>query len=84
VTTALDGNALGGVLYEAYGAEMTTRTGVCGTCGASSMVAQLVVYLSAIGGVGRCPRCGSVLIVTIEHGDETHVDTRGLASLEMP
>jgi hypothetical protein len=84
VSTALDGNALGGVLHEAYGAEMTARTGVCGTCGASAMVAQLVVYLSAIGGVARCSHCGSVLIVAIEHGEHTHVDTRGLASLETP
>jgi NAD-dependent SIR2 family protein deacetylase len=82
MTVAVDGNALAGPLYEAFGGDMTTATATCGRCGASAEVAVLVVYASAAGSVARCPACGSVLIVAIVRHGETLVDTRGLASLE--
>jgi uncharacterized Zn finger protein len=78
---ALDGNAIAGVLHEVFGAEMTTATGTCGTCGASNLVAQLTVYLQAPGVVVRCPACGSVLMVLVQAHGMTCVDTNGLASL---
>jgi uncharacterized protein DUF6510 len=34
----LDGNAIAGALYEAFGGEMTTRTGVCEHCGAVGLL----------------------------------------------
>jgi DNA-directed RNA polymerase subunit RPC12/RpoP len=79
---AVDGNAIGGALYEAYGHEMTAAMGVCRFCGASAHVAELVVYETAAGSVARCPRCGSVLIVAVVRRGETLVDASGLASLQ--
>ena len=38
---ALDGNAIAGLLFDVFGAEMTTATGVCASCGASGPVAEL-------------------------------------------
>ena len=32
---AVDGNAIGGLLYEVFGTEMTDAVSVCGTCGDS-------------------------------------------------
>ena len=37
----VDGNALGGTFLELFGVELTTATGVCGSCGKSGEVATL-------------------------------------------
>ena len=60
---ALDGNAIAGDLFAAFGHEMTAVIGTCTHCGASSAVAELRVYISGPGSVARCPGCGSVAIV---------------------
>jgi ribosomal protein S27AE len=64
----LDGNAIAGALYEAFGREMTTRTGVCEHCGAAGLMAELCVYTRAPGIVARCPSCGSVVLVLVDTG----------------
>jgi Family of unknown function (DUF6510) len=79
---ALDGNAIGGLLHEVFGTEMTTATGVCAACGASAQVAELVVYVRAPGTVVRCRSCESVLIVVVDVRGTKCVDLRGLAGLE--
>jgi hypothetical protein len=81
---ALDGNAIAGMLVAAFGAEMTTATGVCASCGAKSMLAELAVYLRAPGAVARCRSCGSVVMVLVEIRGTTLADTHGLAALEPP
>ena len=62
----LDGNAIAGALYEAFGDEMTTRTGICEHCGATGLLAELRVYTRAPGIVARCPNCGNVLLVLVD------------------
>jgi hypothetical protein len=79
---ALDGNAIGGLLIEVFGAEMTTATGTCATCGAVAQVAELVVYLEAPGTVARCRTCESVVMVVVEKRGIKCVDLRGLDKLE--
>ena len=61
----LDGNAIGGLLQELFGREMTHQHGCCGNCGAVSRMGEMVVYLEAPGSVVRCPACGSVLLVAV-------------------
>ena len=51
---ALDGNAIGGLLIDVFGAEMTAAGSTCATCGATRPVAELVVYRRAPGTVVRC------------------------------
>ena len=77
----LDGNAIGGLLIEVFGTEMTTATGTCGGCGAVSQVAELAVYRPGLGTVVRCRSCESVLMVFAEVRGVTCVDLMGLASL---
>jgi hypothetical protein len=77
----LDGNAIGGLLAEVFGADMTTAVGTCGSCGAVTMVAELPVYLTEIGTVVRCRSCESVLMVFVSVCGITCVDLMGLASL---
>ncbi len=78
---ALDGNAIGGLLLDVFGAEMTAATGVCAGCGATGPVAELVVYLQAPGTVVRCRDCTSVLMVVVDVRGTMCVDLRGLADL---
>lgn len=79
---AVDGNAIGGLLIDIFGGDMTLAGSICGTCGASRPVAELVVYLRAPGTVVRCRTCGSVLMVFVERRGVTGVDLSGLAQLE--
>ena len=78
---ALDGNAIGGLLIEVFGAEMTTAVGVCATCGAVSQVAELPVYMPGLGIVVRCRNCDAVLMTFVQIRGIHCVDLEGLASL---
>jgi hypothetical protein len=78
---ALDGNAIGGLLMEVFGTEMTTATGTCANCGAVSQVAELAVYRPRLGTVVRCRSCDAVLMIFVQIHSVTCVDLEGLASL---
>jgi hypothetical protein len=78
----LDGNAIGGLLMEIFGTEMTTAIGTCGSCGTTGQVAGLAVYLRGPGTVVRCPVCDAVLMVFAEVRGITCVDLQGLAALD--
>jgi hypothetical protein len=78
---ALDGNAIGGLLHEVFGTEMTAAASLCGTCGDARPVAELVVYLRAPGTVVRCRSCASILMVFVRARGRICVDLRGLAAL---
>jgi hypothetical protein len=77
----LDGNAIGGLLAEIFGTDMTAAIGTCATCGASLPVAEVVVYLHAPGTIARCRVCTAVLMVVVRRGQENCVDLRGMAAL---
>lgn len=64
-TTHLDGNAMGAVLADLFGQDMTTQLGCCGSCGAIRVFAEVHLYREAPGDVMRCPSCGSVLLVVV-------------------
>jgi hypothetical protein len=77
----LDGNAIGGLLIELFGTEMTTAVGACGSCGTAGQVAEMAVYQARMGTVVRCRVCDNVLMVFVAVRGVTCVDLRGLASL---
>jgi len=77
---AVDGNAIGGLLLEVFGTEMTTAVGTCGSCGAVRQVAELAVYRPGLGTVVRCRSCGSVLMAFVKVRGVTCVDLAGLVS----
>jgi hypothetical protein len=78
---ALDGNAIAGLLQDVFDSDMTTATGTCGTCGAASVVAELVVYLQAPGTVVRCPVCGNIMMVFVRRQAMMCVDLSGVADM---
>jgi predicted RNA-binding Zn-ribbon protein involved in translation (DUF1610 family) len=81
---ALDGNAIGGLLLDVFGAEMTAATGTCASCGTSWPLAETVVYVHAPGVVIRCRNCRALLMVIVGVQAMNCVDVSGLASLELP
>ena len=78
----LDGNAVGGMLAELFGAELTACPCVCGGCGAREAVACLDVYVGA-GIVVRCCHCDAVMIRIVEGRGRTWLDLSGTASLTL-
>jgi hypothetical protein len=80
---ALDGNAIAGDLVEVFGVDLTAATGVCASCGASSFLAEAVVYTRGPGHVARCRACGELLMVLVRIRGITCVDMRGIAGLRM-
>lgn len=80
--STLDGNAIGGLLREVFGAEMTTAVGTCAACGSTAQIAETLVYLKAPGAVVRCRTCTAILLVVIRRGEMNCVDLQGLAALE--
>jgi Family of unknown function (DUF6510) len=79
----LDGNAIGGVLAEIFGTEMTIAVGVCGSCGSTGQMAELHVYLRAPGIVVRCPDCESVLLKIVQSDRRMWLDLTGLRVLQI-
>ena len=79
--SVLDGNAIGGMLMELFGNEMTTVVSTCGRCGTAGQVAELAVYRSELGTVVRCRVCDNVLMVFVEVRGVTCVDLRGIVQL---
>ena len=77
----LDGNAIGGILAELFGVEMTTALSTCDGCGRLDVVAELVVYTRSPGIVVRCPGCDSVLMRIVRTRDRYLLDLRGIRSL---
>ena len=59
---ALDGNAIGGLLLEVFGAELTNATGTCANCGATGPVAERWCFFAApasLFAVGPATPCSS-------------------------
>ena len=79
----LDGNAIGGVMLELFGVEMTVAPGVCAHCGTREQMAATDVYLDAPGIVVRCRHCEGVLVPIVHGRDRTWLDVSGLRSLEL-
>jgi uncharacterized Zn finger protein len=80
----VDGNAIGGLLIEVFGREMTDAVGRCANCGTVNPVARLVVYRSGPGDVVRCPVCSIVVIVATPGPDRPRVYFSALRWLEPP
>ena len=79
----LDGNAVGGLLAELFGIDMTAETSVCASCGVHEVVACLDVYLCAPGTVIRCRHCQAVMMRIVRSPERIWVDMSGVASVEL-
>jgi uncharacterized Zn finger protein len=79
--THVDGNALGGMMMEVFGREMTDAHCACASCGTVNAIGAMLVYRSA-GDVMRCPTCGNVVTVAVTIRERTRVHLTGVRWLE--
>jgi hypothetical protein len=79
--THVDGNALGGLLLEAFGQGMTDARGCCDTCGTVNQVGAMLFYRGP-GDVMRCPACGNVVVVAVTIHERTRLHMSSLRWLE--
>jgi predicted RNA-binding Zn-ribbon protein involved in translation (DUF1610 family) len=79
----LDGNAIGGLLLDLFGREMTVALTTCRSCGERGVIARLDVYVRCPGTVVRCPACGAVLMRFVEARERIWVDLGGVRALEI-
>ena len=75
--SAVDGNAAGATLFDAFGTDMTAASVICGTCGNRAALAEAAGYILAPGVVLRCRNCNAVLLVVVTRGGVSCVDSRG-------
>jgi hypothetical protein len=79
----LDGNALGGMLAELFGGDMTAVPGRCAHCATVNMIGAMRAYTRAPGVVLRCPACDEVVLRVVRTPEATYVDARGAAYLRI-
>jgi hypothetical protein len=79
--THVDGNALGGMLLEVFGREMTDAHGCCAACGSVHAIGTMIVYRGA-GDVMRCPTCDNVVVVATTIHERIRVHLAGVRWLE--
>jgi hypothetical protein len=72
----LDGNALAGLLSEAFGTDMTAAMRDCSHCGDHSALGSHRAYVGA-GVVLRCPGCDQVSVRITSLPDRHVVEFRG-------
>ncbi len=82
IDSHVDGNALGGLLIDVFGREMTDAHGCCAKCGSVHAVGEFMVYRSGPGDVLRCPTCASVVIVAASLPERPRVYISSLRWLE--
>ncbi len=79
----LDGNAVGGLLDEVFGREMTNSPCQCAHCGAVGAIATLTAFIHAPGLVLRCPKCEEIVLRLVRMPEVFRLDARGAAYLQL-
>lgn len=78
-----DGNVLAGPLSEVFTAEVTTGVARCGSCGRTSVVAELAVFGPEPGLVARCPGCAAAMLRLVRTPEATWLDVSGMGLLRL-
>jgi len=81
----LDANAVGGMLIEIFGAEMTAALSRCTHCGNVAQMGSLRAYgMNGPGVVLRCSICTEIVMRLVRRADGAFlVDARGAAYLRL-
>jgi Family of unknown function (DUF6510) len=79
----LDGNSVGGMMYEIFAMEMTATPAECATCGNTAEIGALLAFTQAPGLILRCPACENVVLRIVETPDAIYLDARGAASFRI-
>jgi hypothetical protein len=79
----LDGNAVAGLLYDIFSAEMTAGPTECAHCGSQGELGGLLAFTQAPGVVLRCPVCEQVMIRIVQTPQAVYLDARGAVYLRI-
>jgi Family of unknown function (DUF6510) len=79
----LDGNAAAGELRDVFAVDVTAAGGRCATCGRTTVLADVRLYVHAPGLVARCRGCDEVLFRLVRAPGRAWLDLRGLSYLEL-
>jgi hypothetical protein len=77
----VDGNAVGGLLFEVFGRDLTAARGCCAGCGSVHQIGAMVVFRGPAD-VLRCPTCESVVAVVVTIHERSRVHLAGIRWLE--
>lgn len=80
----LDGNAVGGMLLELFGIEMTAVPAECANCGNVAEMGAHLAFTQAPGLVLRCPACSGVIMRLVQTDESIYLDARGAANFRIP
>jgi hypothetical protein len=80
----LDGNAVGGLLQEVFGREMTAIENACGHCATVAPLAELRAYVHGPGVVLRCAACSGIVLRIVRTPRRLWLDGQGVTSFEVP
>jgi len=83
-TLMVDANAVGGLLQEIFGAEMTAAPAECAHCGNVAEVGTLLAFTQSPGVILRCSACEEVMLRIVQTPDATLLDARGAVYLRLP
>jgi hypothetical protein len=73
----LDGNAAAGPLRELFALDLITAACTCAHCGATTALAEHVLYSDAPALVLRCPSCTGVVLRYASTGGRVRLDLTG-------
>jgi hypothetical protein len=79
----LDGNAVGGLLADIFGVDMTVSPIVCVGCGREGDLATLLAFTQVPGVVLRCPACDGVVLRIVQTPNAVYLDARGTVYLRL-
>ena len=67
--SVVDGNAVAGMLWDVFGADVTVLIGVCRSCGTGARLAEAVVELDDVAAIVRCRACTHTLFTVMREDD---------------
>lgn len=80
----VDGNAIAGILWDLFGADVTALIGTCGGCGSFAAIAEAVVELDRHAAIVRCRICTRTLFTVLRSPDGTSMRVGLLHALSAP
>lgn len=81
VCSALDGNAAGGLLREAFAFDATVARTTCAGCARVAPIGELRLYAVEMGAILRCPSCNEAVVRIARMPRGLWLDLRGAATV---
>jgi hypothetical protein len=81
IELTVDGSAIGGLLADAFGREVTGAEERCAHCGTVSVIATMRVYSRGPGVIVRCPACTDVVLRIVQTPRGLRIDASGATRL---